>query len=64
MSYSLQPRYRKYVQRYGFLSFARNFKDKHGKKLINSAKTFSKSKYGRALKKKALNLQKLQGNRS
>ena len=31
MRYSLEPIYRKYVQGYGFLSFARNFGDKYGK---------------------------------
>ena len=28
MRYSLEPTYKKYVQGYGFLSFARNFGDK------------------------------------
>ena len=28
MRYSLEPKYRKYVQGYGFLSFARKFGDK------------------------------------
>ena len=37
MSYSLEPKYRKYVQRYGFLSFARKFGDKYGKKLMDTA---------------------------
>ena len=37
MRYSLKPRRRKYVQVYGFLSFARNFGDKYGKKLIDTA---------------------------
>ena len=37
MRYSLEPKYRKYVQGYGFLSFARKFGDKYGKKLINTA---------------------------
>ena len=50
MRYSTQPKYIKYVKRYGFLSFARKFGDKNGNKLmdtttktgINAAKTFSK----------------------
>ena len=50
MRYSVEPKYRKYVQGYGFLSFARKFGDKYGKKLmdtarkigIDSAKTASK----------------------
>ena len=37
MRYSLEPKYRKYVQGYGFLSFARKFGDKHGKKLMDTA---------------------------
>ena len=36
MSYSLEPNYRKYVKGYGFLSFARKFGDKYGKKLMDS----------------------------
>ena len=31
MTYSLEPNYRKCVQGYGFLSFARTFGDKYGK---------------------------------
>ena len=50
MRYSLEPKYRKYVQGYGFFSFARQFSDKYDKKLmdtatkigINAAKTTSK----------------------
>ena len=37
MRYSLEPKYRKYVQGYGFLSFARKFGDKYGKKLMDNA---------------------------
>ena len=37
MRYSLEPKYRKYVQGYGFLSFARKFGDKDGKKLMDTA---------------------------
>ena len=50
MRYSTEPRKRKYVEGYGFLSFARKFGDKYGKKLmdtvaktgIEAAKTASK----------------------
>ena len=50
MRYSREPRFRKYVKGYIFLSFARKFSDKYGKKLIdnatktgiNAAKTASK----------------------
>ena len=37
MRYSLEPSYRKYVRRYGFLSLARKFGDKYDKKLMNTA---------------------------
>ena len=37
MRKSLEPSYRKYVKGYGFLSFARKFGDKYGKKLMDSA---------------------------
>ena len=33
MIYSLEPKYRKYLQGYGILSFARKFVDKYGKKI-------------------------------
>ena len=37
MRYSTQPKYRKYVEGYGFLSFAKKFGDKYGKKLMDTA---------------------------
>ena len=37
MRYSIEPKYRKYVKGYGVLSFARKFRDKYGKKLIDTA---------------------------
>ena len=36
MRYSTEPKFKKYVKRYGFLSFARKFGDKYGKKLIDT----------------------------
>ena len=50
MRYSTESRFRKYVKGYGFLSFARKFSEKYGKKLmdiatrtgIDAAKTASK----------------------
>ena len=50
MRYSTEPRFRKYVKGYGFLSFAKTFGNKYGKKLmdtttktgIDAAKTASK----------------------
>ena len=37
MKYSLKPRKRKYVEGYGFLSFAKKFGDEYCKKLIDTA---------------------------
>ena len=37
MRYSAEPRFKKYVKGYGFLSFARKFGDKYGKKLTDTA---------------------------
>ena len=37
MRYSTEPKFRKYVKEYGFLSFARKFRDKYRKKLIDTA---------------------------
>ena len=37
MRYSKEPKFRKYIEGYGFLSFARKFGDKYGKKLMNTA---------------------------
>ena len=52
MSYSIEPKERRYIKGYGFLSFARNFGNKYGKKLMNTAiKTGANfnSKYGKKL---------------
>ena len=37
MRYSIEARFRKYIKGYGFLSFARKFGDKYGKKLMDTA---------------------------
>ena len=37
MRYSTEPKYRKYVKGYGFLSFARKSSDRYGKKLMDAA---------------------------
>ena len=37
MRYSTKPKYRNYVKGYDFLSFARKFGDKYGKKLMDTA---------------------------
>ena len=57
MRYSLEPTYRKYVQCYSFLLFARNFGDKYGKKLMDTATKVGTSKYV----KKIIDITKKQG---
>ena len=42
MRYSLEPHHRKYVEGYGFMSFAQNFGNKYGKKLMDSGLKTSK----------------------
>ena len=37
IGYSIEPKYRKYIEGYGFLSFARKFGDKYRKKLMDTA---------------------------
>ena len=37
MRYSTEPKFRKYVEQYGFLSFVRKFGNKYGKKLMDTA---------------------------
>ena len=57
MRYSIEPRERRYIKGYGFLSFARNFGNKYGKNLMNTAiKTVANfnSKYGKKLTDKAI----------
>ena len=54
MRYSIEPRERRYVKGYGFLSFARNFSDKCSKSLmdkgIDLSKTFAKNAVKKILK--------------
>ena len=52
MRYSIEPRERRYVKGYGFMSFARNIGNKYGIKLINTAiktGTNFNSKYSKKL---------------
>ena len=52
MRYSIEPRERRFVKGYGFMSFARNFGNKYGKKLMNTAiktGTNFNSQYGKRL---------------
>ena len=61
MRYSIEPRERRYVKGYGFLSFAKNFSNKYGKKLMNSAiktGTNFNSKYGKKLTDTAIKIGK------
>ena len=36
MKYSIEPKYRQYVEGYSFVLFARKFGNKYGKKLIDT----------------------------
>ena len=49
MRHSLEPIYRGFVQGYGFLSFAKNFGDKCGRKLMHTATKVGTSKYGKKI---------------
>ena len=48
----MEPRERRYVNGYGFMSFARNFNDKYGKSLRNASKTLLKLLVRKYLKKR------------
>ena len=43
MRYSIEPRERRHVKGYGFMSFARNFSDKYSKSLMDARKTFGET---------------------
>ena len=61
MCYSIEPREKRYVKGYGFLSFAKNFGNKYGKKLMNTAiktGTIFNSKYGKKLTDTAIKTRK------
>ena len=45
VSYSTEPRTRKYVKGYRFLSFARNFSNTHGKKLLDTGSDVLKTAF-------------------
>ena len=53
MRYSIEPRERRYVKGYGFMSFARNFNDKYSKSLMDASKTFPKTGGKKILKETA-----------
>ena len=65
MTYHKDNKIKKYVQGYGFSSFAKNFGSKYDKKFVNKgisaskriktvAKKFNPSKYGKTLKKRRI----------
>ena len=63
MCYSIEPRERRYVKGYGFLSFARNSNDKYCKSLRNASKTFPKTAGKEILKETAKVTGDLIGNK-
>ena len=60
MRYSAEPKFRKYVKGYGFLSFAKKFGDKYGKKLKHAASKTGIDVAKTASKELHKKLQKLQ----
>ena len=64
MRYSIEPRERRYVKGYGFMSFARNFNDKYiSKYLTDLSKTFAKTAGKKILKETAKATGDLIGNK-
>ena len=63
MRYSIEPRERRYVKGYGFMSFARNFNDRYGKSLRSANKTFDKTAGKEILKETAKATGDLIGNK-
>ena len=63
MRYSIEPRERRYVNGYGFMSFARNFNDKCSKSLMNLSKPFAKTAGKKILKETAKATGDLIGNK-
>ena len=67
MRYSIEPRERRYVKGYGFMSFARNFSDEYSKFLmdkgINISKKITKTAGKKILKETAKATGDLIGNK-
>ena len=63
MRYSIEPRERRYVKGYGFMSFARNFNDKYSKSLTDLSKIFAKTAGKKILKETAKATEDLIGNK-
>ena len=53
MRYSIEPRERRYIKGYGFVSFARNFSGKYSKSLMDKGIDVSK-KFAKTAGKKIL----------
>ena len=57
MRYSLEPRYRRYVQGQGLMSFAKNIGNKYGRKIFDKTIDVGKkmsNKYGRKILDKSM----------
>ena len=67
MCYSIEPRERRFVKGYGFMSFARNFSDKYSKSLMDKgvgvSKKIAKTAGKKILKKTAKATGDLIGNK-
>ena len=57
MRYLIEPRERRYVKGYGFMSFTRNFIHKYGQSLIDASKKFAKLLVKKYLKKQQKQLE-------
>ena len=53
MRSSIEPRERRFVKGYGFMSFARNFSDKYSKSLMDKGIEFAKTAGKKILKETA-----------
>ena len=51
MRYSLEPRYRRYVQGQGFMSFARNIRNTYARKIFDRSLDIGKSMNKNMVKK-------------
>ena len=60
MKYSTEPKFRKHVKGYRFLSFAKKCRDKYGKKLMDTATETGIDTAKTASKRVVKKLQKLQ----
>ena len=63
MRYSIEPRERRYVKGYDFMSFARNINDKHSTSLMDARKTFAKTAGKKILKETVKTTRDLIGNK-